>query len=59
MIKQMPKEKFDIIVGVCNLGGELEKSLIENMKIIEIAEINDSIKNILIINKIEGHESNI
>lgn len=30
MIKQMPKEKFDIIVGVCNLGGELEKSLIEN-----------------------------
>ena len=48
MIKQMPKEKFDITVGVCNLGGELEKSLSEDIKIIEIPEINDSIKNILI-----------
>lgn len=44
MIKQMPKEKFDITVGVCNLGGELEKSLSEDIKVIEIPEINDSIK---------------
>ena len=47
MIKQMPREKYDITIGVCRAGGELEKNVDKNIKIIEIPEINKSIKSIL------------
>ncbi|MBC5624028.1 glycosyltransferase [Clostridium sp. NSJ-49] len=48
MIKQIPKDNFEITIGVFNLGGELEKSLRSDVKIIEIPEVNESIKTILI-----------
>ena len=55
MIKKMPKDKFDITIGVCHLGGELENEIDKSVKIVELPQINDSIKSILIENLKKGN----
>ena len=55
MIKKMSKNEFDITIGVCHLGGELENELDKSVKIIELPQVNSSIKYILLENLKRGN----
>lgn len=47
MIQNIPREEYDITIGVCDKGGEFENEFPDYVKIIELPEVNDSIKTLI------------
>lgn len=48
LVKVMIKNGYDVTLGVCKLGGNLEKEFPQNIKIVELPEVNLKIKDLII-----------